>query len=146
MKRFNLLTAVILLSLLCACESYYQPEEDVICLPLNMSATEIQGAETKKLIADFTYIPGTDLLDHITWSNNQSHFFNYDEFGRLQMVIYMKVDARVQEEMWLASRDMNLPRRECRRSLPGRWSMLTTKREIFCPAGHLIPDQNRWNR
>jgi len=100
MKRFNLSASVILLSLLCACESYYQPEEEVICLPLSMSATEIQGTETKNLTADFTYIPGLDLLDHIRWSNKQSHFFNYDEFGTLQSVIYMKADVGVQEEMW----------------------------------------------
>lgn len=99
MKRFNLLTSAILLSLLCACESYYQ-EEEVICLPVNMSATIIQGNETKNLNADFTYIPGLDLLDHITWSNKQSHYFNYDELGKLQTVVHMKMEDRVQEEMW----------------------------------------------
>lgn len=99
MKRFNLLTSAILLSLLCACESYIQPEEDVVCLPVNMSATEIQGTETKNLTANFTYIPGLDLLDHITWSNNRSHFFNYDESGKLQKLINLKMDDSVQEEM-----------------------------------------------
>lgn len=99
MKSFNLLASAILLSLLCACESYYQ-EEEVICLPVNMSATIIQGSETKKLVADFNYIPGLDLLDHITWSNKQSHFFNYDELGKLQTLIHMNMDTQVQEEMW----------------------------------------------
>jgi len=99
MKRFNLLTAAILLSLLCACESYYQDEE-VICLPINMSATIVNGTGTESLNADFSYIPGLDLLDHITWSNNQSHFFNYDEYGKLQSVIHMKMEAKVKEEMW----------------------------------------------
>lgn len=99
MKRFNLLVSAILLSLLCACENYYQ-EEEVTCLPINMSATIIQGSETKNLNADFTYIPGLDLLDHIKWSNKQSHFFNYNEFGKLQVVINLKEETRVQEEMW----------------------------------------------
>jgi hypothetical protein len=44
--------------LLYSCEEFQQ-EEEVVCLPVNMTATVIQGTESTKVIADFHYVPGT---------------------------------------------------------------------------------------
>ncbi len=99
MKCFNPVALFLLLTALCACETFNE-EEQVICLPVNMTATVIQGTETKKVIADLHYIPETVLLDHITWSNHQTHYFEYDEMERMHVVRQVKVDAKVQEEMW----------------------------------------------
>lgn len=90
-----LITAVIFYS----CETF-TGEEETICLPVNMTATIVQGSSTGKIIADYHYIPGTDRLDHITWSNHQTHYFEYDGSGRIRVVRQMKVDTKVQEEMW----------------------------------------------
>ncbi len=99
MKRFNPLALLLLLSALCACENFDEVEE-TICLPVNMTATIIQGTETKKIIADFHYVPETEMLDHITWSNHQTHYFEYDESNRIKVLKQMKVDTKVMEEMW----------------------------------------------
>ncbi|MCK5135396.1 MAG: hypothetical protein KAR19_06365 [Bacteroidales bacterium] len=88
----------IVLTVVLSCDGYNK--EEVICLPVNMTATIVQGIETKKIIADFHYIPETDMLDHITWSNHQTHYFEYNEAGRLMVVRQMKVNMKVQEEMW----------------------------------------------
>lgn len=88
----------IILSVIYSCDS--NNKEEVVCLPVNMTATIVQGTETKKIIADFHYVPGTNRLDHITWSNHQTHYFEYNEAGRLMVVRQMKVDVKVQEEMW----------------------------------------------
>jgi len=98
MKSFHTFRLFILLGVLCSCETYN--EEEVICLPVNMTATIVQGTETKKIIADFNYIPETDRVDHITWSNHQTHYFEYDESDRISVVRQMKVDVKVQEERW----------------------------------------------
>lgn len=98
MKRFNIFRLFILLGVLCSCETYN--EEEMICLPVNMTATVIQGTETKKIIADYNYVPGTNRLDHITWSNHQTHYFEYDESERMLVVRQMKVDVKIQEEKW----------------------------------------------
>ena len=81
-----------------SCESFN--EDQVILLPANMTATIVEGTEAKKIIADFNYIPGTNRLDHITWSNHQTHYFEYDASDRIAVVRQMKVDAKVQEEQW----------------------------------------------
>ena len=98
MKRFNSFRLFILLGILCSCETYN--DKEMICLPVNMTATIVQGSETKKIIADFNYIPGTDRLDHITWSNHQTHYFEYDESNRITVVRQLKVDVKAQEERW----------------------------------------------
>lgn len=98
MKIRTCLLLLNILGLFYSCESYY--EEEVICLPINMSATIVQGLETTKIIADFYYIPESDQLDHITWSNHQTHYFEYDDLDRMRVVRKMKVDVKVQEEQW----------------------------------------------
>lgn len=106
MKSLTISAFVILLSLLCSCESFYEEqeilieEEEVICLPVNMTATDIQGSETNQLSADFFYIPDTELLDHIKWSNRQTHLFKYNESNQLKSILQLKVDEKVMEEMW----------------------------------------------
>lgn len=97
MKHFILMAIVTLFLFLMACET---TEEETICLPVNMSVTLIQGTQTSKIIADFHYIPETEQLDHITWSNHQTHYFEYDESDRIKVVRAMKVDIKVQEEKW----------------------------------------------
>ena len=88
----------VTLVLFYACEDYNEIEPR--CLPTNMTATIIQGSATKKIIADFHYVPETELVDHITWSNHQTHYFEYDASNRLSVLRQMKVDLKVQEEMW----------------------------------------------
>ncbi len=98
MKSVFLILLTVSIIAAFSCE---KTEENIVaCLPVNMSATIIQGTETKKIIADFHYVPDTDLVDHITWSNHQTHYFEYDESGRLSVVRQMKVDIKIQEESW----------------------------------------------
>jgi len=99
MNPVRILCPFLLLVLLCSCEIFPE-EEQVVCLPLNMSATIVQGTNTSKIIADFHYVPETDLLDHITWSNHQTHYFEYNESKELVVVRQLKVKEKVQEEMW----------------------------------------------
>ena len=99
MKTFSLFAIAALLISLVACDS--APEEvETICMPVNMTITLVQGSMTQKIIADFHYVPESDLIDHITWSNHQTHYFEYDASDRISVVRKMKVDAKVQEEMW----------------------------------------------
>lgn len=98
--RHLLLFAILgLLLFTMACETSDAVVEP-ICLPLNMSITLVQGSQTSKIIADFYYLPDSEQLDHITWSNHQTHYFEYDASGRISVVRVMKVDAKVQEERW----------------------------------------------
>lgn len=99
MKICTSLAAAVLFSFLVSCESTVE-EVETICLPLNMTITQVQGSMTNKIIADFHYVEGSDLIDHITWSNHQTHYFEYDESGNLSVVKIMKVDTKVLEEMW----------------------------------------------
>jgi hypothetical protein len=99
MKPIQSFISIISLLLVCSCEGF-QEEEQVVCLPTNMTATIVQGGSSTKIIADFHYVPETDLLDHITWNNHQTHYFEYDAIGRLSVVRQMKVKEKVQEEMW----------------------------------------------
>jgi hypothetical protein len=99
MKHYILLAILVPLLFTIACET--APEEvEVRLLPENMSITMVQSSQTNKIIADFYYLPGTDQLDHITWSNHQTHYFEYDASNRIRMVRVEKVDAKVQEERW----------------------------------------------
>ena len=99
MKHYNLLAILVLLLFTMACET--APEEvEARLLPENMSITLVQGSQTNKIIADFYYIPDTDQLDHITWSNHQTHYFEYDASNRISVVRVIRVDAKVQEERW----------------------------------------------
>ena len=99
MKIYPLFAIAALFFSLVACESAPE-EEETILLPVNMTITQVQGSFTNKIIADFHYVPETDLVDHITWSNHQTHYFEYDASDRLAVVRAMKVDTKVQEEMW----------------------------------------------
>ena len=99
MKNIVLLSVLALFLLSTACESFTE-EVEATCLPLNISMTLVQGSQTNKILADFYYVPETNLVDHITWSNHQTHYFEYDAMERLKVVRKMKVDVRVQEERW----------------------------------------------
>ena len=99
MKHYIFLAAFALFLLTQACET--APEEvEPICLPSNISITLFQGSQSSKIIADFHYIPDTELLDHITWSNHQTHYFEYDAQNHLHVVRVKKVNDKVQEERW----------------------------------------------
>jgi hypothetical protein len=95
----RILVLFLPVAILCSCESVTD-EKETVWLPERMTATIIQGSSTLKLIADYYYVPGTDRLDHITWSNHQTHYFEYDGTDRLRVVRRVMVDTRVQEEMW----------------------------------------------
>ena len=99
MKHYILLAVLALFLLTQACE--LAPEEvEVSCLPVNVSITLVQGSQTSKIIADFHYIPETDRIDHITWSNHQTHHFEYDSRDQISVVRAIKVNTKVQEEKW----------------------------------------------
>jgi hypothetical protein len=91
MKSYPIFALAALFLSLVACDSSLE-EVETICLPVNMTITQVQGSMTNKIIADFHYIPETDLIDHITWSNHQTHYFTYDASGRLSVVRAMKVE------------------------------------------------------
>lgn len=99
MKNYILLAVLPLFLLAISCESV-EPEIEPVCIPTNISMTVVQGSQTLKIIADFHYRPGTELLDRITWSNHQTHYFEYDESDRLKVIRVMNVDTKVQEERW----------------------------------------------
>ena len=98
MKK-NFLFIPVALLLLVSCETFME-EEEVIFLPVNVTTTVVQGSQTKKIIADYHYVPETGRLDHITRSDHQTHYFEYDASGRIHVVRMMKVDRKLQEEMW----------------------------------------------
>ena len=99
MKALTTLATAALLFFLVSCESTVE-EVETICLPLNMTITQVQGSMTNKIIADFHYVEDSNLIDHITWSNHQTHYFEYDVSGKLNVVKIMRVDTKVLEEMW----------------------------------------------
>ncbi|MFO7671177.1 MAG: hypothetical protein R6W31_16080 [Bacteroidales bacterium] len=99
MNRLFIPLPALIILLICSCEEIPEATEKV-CLPTNMTATVIMGSNTMKLIADFYYLPDSDLLDHITWSDHQTHFFEYDASNRLMVVRKLKVKEKVQEELW----------------------------------------------
>ena len=100
MNRLYVTLLIVSVFLITSCEMSPEEEAAVVLLPTNMTATLIMGANTTKLIADFHYIPDSDLLDHITWSNHQTHYFTYDPSNRLSVLRKMKVREKVQEEFW----------------------------------------------
>jgi hypothetical protein len=93
------LLVLLLLLVLFSCEDFKE-EEEVLCLPTNMTTTLFQGTNSSKIIADFHYVSGTEFLDHITWSTYQTHYFEYDGSDRLKVVRKLKVKEKVQEERW----------------------------------------------
>jgi len=99
MKNTLLLAVLPLFLLAIGCETV-EPEVEPVCLPSNISMTLVQGSQTSKILADFHYISGTELLDRITWSNHQTHYFEYDDMDRIQVIRVMNVDTKVQEERW----------------------------------------------
>jgi len=100
MKYYILMPVLALFLFTMACETVQEEAEETICLPINMSITLVQGQHTTKIIADFHYIPETERLDHITWSNHQTHYFEYDAMDRVRVVRAIKLDTKVQEERW----------------------------------------------
>ena len=99
MKRVYLPLMILSLFALISCESFME-EEEIVCLPTNMTATIVEGSSTKKIIADFHYVPDTDMLDHITWSNHQTHYFEYNGNEQLTVVRQVKVKEKVQKESY----------------------------------------------
>ena len=109
MKQFVLMPVLALFLIATSCE--LAPEEvETTLLPLKISMTLVQGSQTSKILADFYYVDGTELIDHITWSNHQTHYFEYDAMGRLMVVRMIKVDIRVQEERWFVYDDLLVKR------------------------------------
>ena len=99
MKHYLGLFLFLALIFTISCETATE-EIEAICLPTNISITLIQGSQSSKIIADFHYIPETELLDHITWSNHQTHYFEYDTQNRMKVLRVKRIDDKVQEERW----------------------------------------------
>ncbi|MEZ5069510.1 MAG: hypothetical protein R2751_00730 [Bacteroidales bacterium] len=85
---------------LLACSCTKTEPELPYSLPLNMNVTLFEGTNAKRIIADFHYRDEDHLLDHITWSNHQTHYFQFDEADRLALLTMVRVDAKEQEEWW----------------------------------------------
>lgn len=100
MNRLYVTLSIVSVFLITSCEMSPEEEAKVVLLPTNMTATLIMGANTTRIIADFHYLPDNDILDHITWSNHQTHYFTYDPSNRLSVLRKMKVREKVQEEFW----------------------------------------------
>lgn len=100
MNRLFVMLSIVSVFLISSCEVSPEEEAAVVLLPTNMTATLIMGASSTKIIADFHYLPGSDLLDHITWSNHQTHYFRYDSSNRLSVLQKLKVKEKVQEEFF----------------------------------------------
>ncbi len=100
MNRLLFPLFILAVFLISSCEVSSEKEAGPVLLPTNMTATVIMGSNTTKIIADFSYLPDSDLLDHITWSNHQTHYFEYNETSQIKVVRQLKVKEKVQEEYW----------------------------------------------
>ncbi len=100
MNRLFIALSILSVFLISSCELSSEKEAEAVLLPANMTVTVIMGSNTTKIIADFSYLPESDLLDHITWSNHQTHFFAYNSSGQLVVVSQLKVKEKVQDEFW----------------------------------------------
>ncbi len=85
--------------LIFSCDSFEDEKQELV-LPTNMTTTLVQGSSSIKIIADFHYRPESALLDHITWSNYQTHYFEYDAANKLTVVRKELVKEKVMEERW----------------------------------------------
>jgi len=101
MNRLLLTLSITSVFLITSCEISQDEDAAVVLLPTNMTASLIMGSNSSKLIADFHYIPDSDLLDHVTWSNHQTHYFTYDLSNRLSVLQKLKVKEKVREEFYL---------------------------------------------
>jgi len=99
MKRIIYTLVTVTLIVASSCES--ENATLVRCFPDRMSANIIGGV-TGNLTADFHYVPDSELLDHITWSDKKTHYFEYDDFGNLTLVRLKRIDYKVQEEQWFS--------------------------------------------
>ncbi len=102
MKRSFFSFSILAFVLLSSCEIISKEDARVTLLPTNMTATVVMGSSSSKIIADFYYVPDSDLLDHITWSNHQTHYFKYDASAKLQVLSQLKVLEKVQDEYWFS--------------------------------------------
>jgi hypothetical protein len=100
MNRLFFTISVLSVFLISSCELSPEEEAEVALLPTNMTAIMITGSNTTRVIADFHYLPDSDLLDHITWSNHQTHYFEYNDSKQIKVVRQLKVMEKVQEEFW----------------------------------------------
>lgn len=108
-----MITLILVVSSSCETESV----EKVRCFPDRMSSNIIGGV-TGNLTADFYYVSDSEMLDHITWSDKKTHYFEYDEFGDLAVVKLKKIDYKVQEEQWFSYEGNKIVRvDECVKSL-----------------------------
>jgi hypothetical protein len=99
MRSVSAASLLLIFFLVCSCD-IQSDEEPVVCLPVSMSATIIQGSSATKIIADFHYQDQSGLIDHITWSNHRTDYFTYDDENRLRVFSQMLVKEKAQEEMW----------------------------------------------
>lgn len=88
------------LLILFACEGNQDDDPGRKLLIDNISETIILGSSSDRILADFHYVDGSKLIDHITWSNHQTHYFEYDAQDRISVVRMKKIDVKRQEEMW----------------------------------------------
>ena len=100
MKLSFLAFATLSVVLIHSCELVQDKEAEAKMLPTNMTAITVMGSNNAKVVADFHYLPDSDLLDHITWSNHQTHYFVYNASGRLDVLRQLKVLEKVQDEFW----------------------------------------------
>lgn len=102
MKRLNIILLLVPVFLISSCEKSFEGDSSLLLLPASMSETVIAGSNTTRIMADFHYLPDSDLVDHITWSNHQIHYFSYDGAKRLILLRKLKVQEKVQEEFYFS--------------------------------------------
>jgi len=87
MVRLALLLSLSML-LMAGCET---DQEESYCYPQRITQTIPEGSETTQVTADFNY--EDNRLDHIIWSNFQTHYFSYLEDGNLRSVAKKNVQT-----------------------------------------------------
>lgn len=102
MKHLFVTLLLISVFLLSSCEKSFEGDSSLLLLPTSMSETVIAGSNTTRVMADFHYHPDSDLVDHITWSNHQIHYFSYDAAKKLVVLKKLKVLEKVQEELYFS--------------------------------------------
>jgi len=88
MARVFIFKCMAVLLVIAGCNK--EPETSY-CYPQRVTRTIPEGSETTQVTADFKYTDGR--LDHIIWSNFQTHYFNYLESGDLRSVARKNVQT-----------------------------------------------------
>lgn len=71
-------------------------EEEIKCFPQRVTSRIVQGAGATSITADYSY--EEEQLDHIVWSNFQTHFYFYDEANRLSVISQKNVQTFLKTE------------------------------------------------